>query len=414
MLEATVAVDICCPGEEAAAAINPFGHCFCRFRLDLTFCPEHKVRYLPYCPNPCYRCTYPSFKGMSQTCYTTHGIILPDYGPCDTKTTDTFCCTAGQTCLSNGLCATEIGTFYSGGCTDKTYKAAICPSFCTTGTPLRPYHPPLLLPLTQAPGSSNFLVECTGAAVKDGDFCCSSDGGNACCSNARNGLGLVAAKSSTRAAIAKASGSATTGSSSLGSSTSSSGASSQTTTSSLESVSLHSTSSLSSLQSMTTSKSANTPSNTNTSTASDGIQPEDRLIIGLTVGLGVPVVLLCLLLGFMAFRHFHKRNGLRPKQTAHTELDADGDKAATSELAVYESPKELASQHAGASEAHEIDSLTRSQRKWPERGEAGMVAVEMDTDTEIPASKSDATPRTSLVPDENPLHPSPATGEKST
>ena len=71
--------------------------------------------------------------GMSQVCYASNGIALPDYGSCGDGTDASICCAAGQICLSNGLCAVQLGVFYSGGCTDKSYKATVCPKFCASG-----------------------------------------------------------------------------------------------------------------------------------------------------------------------------------------------------------------------------------------------------------------------------------------
>ena len=51
-------------------------------------------------------------------------------------------------------------------------------------------------------GDANWVVECQGAAVKDGDFCCSIDGSTTCCNTATNGLGLTAAISSAQAVSA--------------------------------------------------------------------------------------------------------------------------------------------------------------------------------------------------------------------
>ena len=51
-------------------------------------------------------------------------------------------------------------------------------------------------------GDATWVVECHGAAVKDGDFCCSTNGSTTCCNTASNGLGLVAAISSAQAVSA--------------------------------------------------------------------------------------------------------------------------------------------------------------------------------------------------------------------
>lgn len=124
---------------------------------------------------------------MAETCYGHTGpdaVYLPGYGPCNPQAGSTsLCCEIGQTCLNNGLCVTPDSVYYNGGCTDSTYKAAICPTFCTSG-------------------DANFVVECHGAAVEDGDFCCSINGSTTCCNTASNGLGLPAAISSAQAVSA--------------------------------------------------------------------------------------------------------------------------------------------------------------------------------------------------------------------
>ena len=75
---------------------------------------------------------------MAETCYGHKGPnaeSLPNYGPCNPQAGSTsLCCEIGQTCLSNGLCVTPDSVYYNGGCTDSTYKAANCPTFCTSGT----------------------------------------------------------------------------------------------------------------------------------------------------------------------------------------------------------------------------------------------------------------------------------------
>ena len=59
-----------------------------------------------------------------------------------------------------------------------------------------------LVKLTFVSGDANWVVVCHGAAVQDGDFCCSIDGSTTCCNTASNGLGLVAAISSAQAVSA--------------------------------------------------------------------------------------------------------------------------------------------------------------------------------------------------------------------
>ena len=58
-------------------------------------------------------------------------------------------------------------------------------------------------------GDANYVVECHGAAVKDGDFCCSINGSTTCCNTASNGLNLAAAVSSAQAVSATSVGATT-------------------------------------------------------------------------------------------------------------------------------------------------------------------------------------------------------------
>ena len=150
---------------------------------------------------------------MSQTCHghsAPNAVFLPNYGPCSPPTGGvSLCCEIGQTCLTNGLCVSQSGVYYSGGCTDSTYQAAICPKFCTSGG-----HCAMdmsLVMLTFALGDANWVVQCpSGAAVKDGDFCCSVNGTTkTCCDTSSNGLGLIAAVSSAQAASATSVGAST-------------------------------------------------------------------------------------------------------------------------------------------------------------------------------------------------------------
>ena len=143
---------------------------------------------------------------MSEICYghsSPNAVILPNYGPCNPQANSiSLCCETGQTCLTNGLCVTQSGVYYNGGCTDSTYKAAICPTFCTAGM----YYAIVsrLAKLTFVPGDANWVIECHGSAIKDGDFCCSVNGTTTtCCNTASNGLGLDAAVSSAQAMSAK-------------------------------------------------------------------------------------------------------------------------------------------------------------------------------------------------------------------
>ena len=65
--------------------------------------------------------------------------------------------------------------------------------------------------LTFAIGDANWVIQCpSGAAVKEGDFCCSVNGTTkTCCDTPSNGLGLVAAVSSAQAVSATSVGAST-------------------------------------------------------------------------------------------------------------------------------------------------------------------------------------------------------------
>ena len=143
---------------------------------------------------------------MSKTCFThssSNAVIPSNYGPCDPRTGSiTLCCGVGHTCLTNGLCMTRSGKHYSGGCTDSTYEAAICPQFCTSGG--HPATDMTISTLTWVIGNANWVVECpSGTAVKTGDYCCSVNAAaKTCCDVASNALGLGAAVFSAQALLA--------------------------------------------------------------------------------------------------------------------------------------------------------------------------------------------------------------------
>ena len=130
---------------------------------------------------------------MSKICYGlagSNGIVLslPNYGPCNLQAGNiSLCCEVGQTCLTNGLCMTQSGSFYNGGCTDNTYQAAICPKFCISGGNCTITIS--LTALTIVLGDAHSVVKCP--FVKGPDFCCSVNETNkTCCETASNGLGL--------------------------------------------------------------------------------------------------------------------------------------------------------------------------------------------------------------------------------
>ena len=142
---------------------------------------------------------------MSDICYFRSGSnsFYPQYyGPCDPMLSGiSLCCGVGDYCLPSGLCVTQSGIYYSGGCTDSTYENAICPNFCTSGE--NPAMDRAFSVLTCVIGDANWVVECPfGTAVNAGDFCCSiNQTAKSCCDTASNGLGLGASISSAQVLV---------------------------------------------------------------------------------------------------------------------------------------------------------------------------------------------------------------------
>ncbi|KAL2072034.1 hypothetical protein VTL71DRAFT_11377 [Oculimacula yallundae] len=50
--------------------------------------------------------------------------------PCDPSAPNSACCAVGESCMGNGLCISDNGLIYRGGCTDRTYKDTACPTHC--------------------------------------------------------------------------------------------------------------------------------------------------------------------------------------------------------------------------------------------------------------------------------------------
>jgi len=194
---------------------------------------------------------------MSLSCYQTPNVPVnsTELAPCAaTGGTDpvSLCCNPSEICLTNGLCATNTGLFYSGGCTDSTYKATICPKLCTTL-------------------GDTYVVGCGeggSSAVKPGDFCCSPNGSLNCCNNATNALGLTPSVSSAVAGVSP------TNAPIRSSSSKASATSTRTLTLTSASASRASTSA---------------PTAGAAKHANDG-----PLILGLSLGLGIPFVMLCI------------------------------------------------------------------------------------------------------------------------
>ncbi|MCJ1321736.1 hypothetical protein MMC15_007081 [Xylographa vitiligo] len=68
----------------------------------------------------------------ASTCYYPDGSTAPD-SPC-TNSTTSACCAADAYCLDNGLCLTGM-ILSRGSCTDPTWKAAECASYCQDVNP---------------------------------------------------------------------------------------------------------------------------------------------------------------------------------------------------------------------------------------------------------------------------------------
>jgi len=69
---------------------------------------------------------------FASTCYFPDGTIASD-SPC-TNSTTSACCAADAYCLDNGLCLTDM-VLSRGSCTDQTWKASECASYCQTVNP---------------------------------------------------------------------------------------------------------------------------------------------------------------------------------------------------------------------------------------------------------------------------------------
>ena len=234
------------------------------------------------------------------TCYASANVPLAELGPCNTNASESLCCTPGQVCLSNGLCATQSGDIYTGGCTDKTYSSAICPKFCTPG--YTPFVRLCIFQLTYKTETGNYISQCKGSPVRNGDFCCGLSSNGTCCNDARNGLGLAPSSSSAIAVIPMI---ATALNSNMIGITSGTGLISRTT------------------PSLTTSNSSSRASSMLPTTLPAFIhesqaKPSPKAIgLGLAGGLGGGILLgILIILGFCLRRHhYKKRGGSPPRQT---------------------------------------------------------------------------------------------------
>lgn len=71
---------------------------------------------------------------FSSQCYSPSGSLSPSSHPCNPSAPASMCCSAGQTCLPNGLCedphASGNATYIRGSCTDKSWKSLECLWLC--------------------------------------------------------------------------------------------------------------------------------------------------------------------------------------------------------------------------------------------------------------------------------------------
>jgi hypothetical protein len=63
---------------------------------------------------------------------TTGASTVPEFVPCDPSARQSACCAVGESCVGEGLCYSDMGTIYRGGCTDKTWADKACSPFCSS------------------------------------------------------------------------------------------------------------------------------------------------------------------------------------------------------------------------------------------------------------------------------------------
>lgn len=147
---------------------------------------------------------------VERTCYFPNGGVTPTYyQPCN-ATVDgdaSVCCDLSTSvCGSKGLCYGSNGYLYRGGCTDPSWKSAHCPTYCLHSMKLPVKFTKLQwfdfhradCSIEDARDTYASLVPCTHGIVA-GDFCCFSPRrGNGCCnrkfqlwpSGSSNGAGI--------------------------------------------------------------------------------------------------------------------------------------------------------------------------------------------------------------------------------
>ncbi|KAN0072237.1 hypothetical protein V8E54_009966 [Elaphomyces granulatus] len=108
-------------------------------------------------------------------CYRSAGLgVAISNAACINGDNNTFCCGNDYTCLSNGLCEWETGSFWVGTCTDQSWLSSACPKFCSNiqGNP-----------------------ELSQCSISDETYCC---GNSSCCDDGSSlSTGLILGAAST-------------------------------------------------------------------------------------------------------------------------------------------------------------------------------------------------------------------------
>lgn len=192
----------------------------------------------------------------AQTCYYPDGSEATGNRPCNTSTTYSACCSTTDYCLTNGLCFDAGSNNYMtrDSCTDSSWKSNYCPQFCQT----------------------------SGTSGGESSYCCGVDSNAETCCN--NGYSFVVP-------VGQVIGhpTASTSSSTLSSTTGTATKSSSTPTSSQS-------------QSSVPPSGTTQPSSNSNSSAT---------ILGLSIGLGIPLSVAFFALLFFLLKEQRRQNNLR-------------------------------------------------------------------------------------------------------
>ncbi len=97
----------------------------------------------------------PTAAGDPPTCYYPNGKVATTDRACNLTAEHSFCCAPNYVCLENGICVGDASIPWNrGSCTDKTWQAAECPSFCQTPS-----------------DGGTWILQCTDAADNN-QICC--------------------------------------------------------------------------------------------------------------------------------------------------------------------------------------------------------------------------------------------------